>query len=77
MPAPTVPYVSIPSSDYDPDSAITVDLMTDIVENIEHLRQRMGGSLYTPDQDHTHDGVGSALIAGNVAGNLFLFYNYG
>lgn len=76
MPAPTVPYVSIPSGDYDPDSAITVTLMTSIVENIEHVRQWLGQG-YTASQAHVHDGVDSALLAGNVVGNLYNFSNYG
>lgn len=76
MPAPSVPYVSIPSSDYDPDSAITVDLMTSIVQNIEHVRQWLAGS-YTAAVDHSHDGVDSRLLAGNVAGNLFNYFQIG
>lgn len=73
MAAPSVPYVSIPGADYDPDSAITVDLMTAIVENIEHVRQWLAGS-YTAAVDHSHDGADSKLLAGNVAGNLYNFY---
>lgn len=76
MPAPSVPYVSIPAADYDPDSPITVDLMTAIVENIEHVRQWLAGG-YTASVAHTHDGVDSTLLAGNVAGNLFMYFNYG
>ncbi len=76
MPAPTVPYVTIPATDYDPDSAITVDLMTKIIENTDHVKQWLGQG-YTPSQAHSHDGVDSKLLSGNVAGNLFMFFNHG
>lgn len=76
MPAPSKNFTVIPDSDIDPDSPITTGLMTKLRDNDQHLEEWLGGD-YTAAQNHTHDGVDSALLPGNVAGTLYMFYNYG
>lgn len=76
MPAPTKNFTAVADADIDPDSPLTTGLMTGLRDRDENLRQWLGGS-YTPSIDHTHDGVDSALLTANVAGNLYMFYNYG
>lgn len=76
MPAPTKNFTVIPDSDIDPDSPVTTGLMTAIRDNAEHLEEWLGKD-YTAAANHTHDGVDSALLPGNVAGSLFNFTFYG
>lgn len=75
MPAPTVSFTVIPDSDIDPESPITETLMTAIRDDLQHLREWIGHG-FTPAQAHSHDGIDSRLLAGNVAGNLFMYINY-
>jgi hypothetical protein len=76
MPAPSKNFTVIADSDIDPDSPITTGLMTKLRDNDIHLEEWLGGS-YTAAVDHSHDGVDSALLPGNVAGGLFMFTFYG
>jgi hypothetical protein len=76
MVAPSKVFTTIADSRIDPESIIDTDLMTQLRDNDIHMNERIGGS-FTADKDHTHDGVGSALVPGNVFGTLFAYYNYG
>lgn len=76
MPAPSVAFTVIADSRIDPESIIDTDLMTDLRNNDQHLLEWLGFG-YTAAQAHTHDGVDSALLPGNVAGALFNFTFYG
>jgi hypothetical protein len=76
MTAPTKNFTAIVDADIDPESPITTGLMTALRDRDQNLAEWLGFG-YTPSQAHTHDGVDSALLAGNVAGNLYMFYNYG
>ena len=63
----TYAYISIPDTDVDPDSPLTTGLMTGIVHNLIHLREWIGKDYYAGAvENHTHDGVNSALV--NVSG---------
>lgn len=75
MPAPSVAFTVIPDSDIDPESPITTTLMTAIRDDLQHLREWIGHG-YTAAQAHSHDGIDSRLLPGNVAGNLFMYVNY-
>ena len=75
MPAPSKPFTTIADSRIDPESIIDTDLMTDFRDNDINLAEWIGFG-YTPAQAHTHDGVNSALLPGNVAANLFNFYAF-
>ena len=76
MAAPSKPFTAIVDADIDPDSPGTTTLFTAIRDRAQHNYEWIGGS-YTPAVDHSHDGVDSKLLSGNVAGNLFMFFNYG
>lgn len=76
MAAPSKPFTAITDAQIDVDSPITETLMTSLRDRDQHNYEWIGGS-YTPAVDHNHDGVNSALLSGNVAGNLYMFYNYG
>lgn len=76
MTAPTKNFTAIVDADIDPDSPLSTTLMTAYRDRDQNLKEWLGGS-YTAAVDHNHDGVNSALLAGNVAGNLFMFFNYG
>ena len=76
MPAPSKPFTAITDAQVDVDSPLTETLMTALRDRDQHNYEWIGGS-YTPAVDHNHDGVNSALLSGNVAGNLYMFYNYG
>lgn len=75
MAAPSVTFDTIPSSDYDPESPITTGLMSAIINRTQHNHEWIGYG-YTPAQAHTHDGIDSALISGNIAGNLYMHENF-
>lgn len=75
MAAPSVSFTVIPDSDIDPESPITETLMTALRDDLQHLREWIGHG-FTPAQAHSHDGIDSRLLAGNVAGNLFMYANY-
>lgn len=75
MTAPSVSFDTIPSSDYDPESPITTGLMGSIINRTQHNYEWLGYG-YTPAQAHDHDGINSALLPGNVFGNLYAFDNY-
>lgn len=76
MTAPSKNFTAIADSDIDPESPLTTTLMTAYRDRDQNLKEWLGGS-YTAAVDHSHDGVDSKLLAGNVAGNLFNFYNFG
>jgi hypothetical protein len=76
MAAPSKNFTAIVDAQIDVDSPITEPLMTAFRDRDQHLEEWLGGS-YTAAVDHDHDGVNSKLLAGNVAGNLYMFYNYG
>lgn len=76
MASPSKPFSAIVDADIDPDSPLTTTLMTAYRDRDQHNYEWIGGS-YTPAVDHNHDGVNSALLSGNVAGNIFMYYNYG
>lgn len=76
MPAPSKNFTAIVDADIDPESPLTTGLMTAYRDRDQNLKEWLGGS-YTAAVDHNHDGVNSALLSANVAGNLYLFYNYG
>ena len=76
MPAPTYNFTAIANGDIDPESPLTTTLMTAFRDRDEHLREWLGGS-YTAAIDHDHDGVNSKLMSANVAGHLYLYYNFG
>lgn len=76
MAAPSKPFTAITDAQVDVDSPLTETLMTAIRDRAQHNYEWIGGS-YTPAVDHNHDGVNSALLSGNVAGNLYMFFNYG
>lgn len=76
MTAPTKNFTAIVDADIDPDSPITTTLMTALRDRDENLRQWVGGS-YVAAVDHNHDGINSSLLSGNVAGNIFMFNNFG
>lgn len=63
MTAITESYTSIADSAVDPDSPLTTSLITALRDNIIHNREWLGAS-YTAGavQDHSHDGVDSALV---------------
>jgi len=75
MTAPTKNYTNIPDTSIDTESPIDETLMTQIRDNIENLREWLGYG-YTPSRAHSHDGVDSVQITGNIAGNLFMYQNY-
>ena len=75
MPVPSKNYSTIPDSDIDPESPITTGLMTAIRDNIVHVYEWVGYG-YVAAQAHSHDGVDSALISGNIAGNMFMFRHF-
>lgn len=76
MPAPSKNFTVIADGDIDPDSPITTGLMTKLRDNDIHLEEWLGKD-YTAATNHTHDGVDSALLPGNVAGGLFMHLYYG
>lgn len=76
MTAPSKSFTAIVDADIDPDSPITTTLMTALRDRDQNLKEWLGGS-FTASVDHSHDGVDSALLAGNVAGYLFMYYNFG
>lgn len=76
MTVPTASFTAIADGDIDPESPLTVTLMTAYRDRDENLRQWMGGS-YTAAIDHNHDGVNSTLLSGNVAGVIFLHNRMG
>ncbi|HKQ24082.1 MAG TPA: hypothetical protein VJT81_06535 [Burkholderiales bacterium] len=76
MTAPSKNFITIPDGDVDPDSPLSTGLMTKLRDNDINVAEWLGHG-YTPAQAHDHDGVNSKLIPGNVAGNLFNFYNLG
>lgn len=76
MVAPSKNFTPIVDADIDPDSPLTTTLMTAYRDRDQHLKEWLGGS-YTASVDHSHNGVDSALIAGNVAANEYNFFSYG
>jgi hypothetical protein len=72
MAAPSVSFTTIPDSDIDADSPITVTLLTSIRNNLQHLREWLGDG-YTAAKAHSHNGVDSAPLPGNAAGTLYAF----
>jgi len=76
MAEPSKSFTTIADSRIDPESIIDVDLMTDLRDNDIHNYEWIGFG-YTPAQAHTHDGVDSALLPGNVAGALYMFAHFG
>lgn len=76
MPAPSKTFTTIADSRVDPESIIDTDLMTDLRDNDIHNYEWIGFG-FTPAQAHTHDGVNSSLLPGNVAGALFNYLYMG
>ncbi|MEW6332088.1 MAG: hypothetical protein AB1560_11580 [Pseudomonadota bacterium] len=72
MPVPSKNWTNIPDSDIDPDSPITVTLMTAIRDGMVHVYEWIGYG-YTAAQAHDHDGVNSALLPSNVVAAIFNF----
>lgn len=72
MAAPSVSFTTIPDTDIDADSPITVTLLTSIRNNLVHLREWLGDG-YTAAKAHSHNGVDSAALPGNAAGTLNAF----
>lgn len=67
MPAPSKSFTVIADTDVDPDSPLTTGLMTALRDNDIHLEEWLGKD-YTAAQNHTHDGVDSALVSVSGAG---------
>lgn len=76
MTAPSKNFTAIADGDIDPESPLTVTLMTAYRDRDQHLQEWLGGS-YTASVDHGHDGVDSKVIVGNIAGPLYLLANFG
>ncbi len=76
MPAPSKPFTAIADGDIDPESPLTVTLMTAYRDRDQHLKEWLGGS-FAAAVDHDHDGTNSKLLSGNVAGALYMFYTFG
>lgn len=76
MPAPSKNFTVIADGDIDPDSPITTGLMTKLRDNDIHLEEWLGKD-YTAATNHTHDGVDSALLSGNVVGTFYNFLHFG
>jgi len=76
MTAPSKNFTAIADGDIDPESPLTTTLMTAYRDRDQNLKEWLGGS-FTAAVDHDHDGVNSKLLAGNIAGSLYLFYNFG
>jgi len=56
-------WVSIADTAVDPDSPIDAQLMTGLRDDLVHLREWLGASYFAGAvQDHSHDGVNSALV---------------
>jgi len=60
MATPTKNWTDIPDSAIDADSPLDTTLLTEIRDDLVHLREWMGLN-FTAAQDHNHDGVNSAL----------------
>jgi len=61
MAAPSKNWTDILDSQVDADSPIDTTLLTEIRDNLVHLREWLGLN-YTAAQDHNHDGVNSAPV---------------
>lgn len=75
MTAPSVSFTTIALTAVDVDSPITETLMTALRNNDIHNYEWIGYG-YTPAQAHSHDGVDSRLLPGNIFGNIFAYQNY-
>lgn len=75
MAVPSKNWSNVPDSDIDPESPITTGLMTSYRDNLVHVYEWIGYG-YVAAQAHDHDGVNSALLPGNVFGNIFAFQRY-
>lgn len=63
MPAPSKTWSSILDNQIDSDSPIDQTLLTQLRDNLIHLRDWLGGSFAAgAAMDHNHDGVNSALV---------------
>lgn len=76
MAAPSKPFTTIADGDIDPESPLTVTLMTAYRDRDQNLKEWLGGS-FTAAVDHDHDGTNSKLLVANTAGFLYLFHNLG
>lgn len=77
MPAPTKTWTTIADAAVDPDSPLDTVLITALRDDIEHVRETVyDPAIHTAAVAHTHNGVDSSLISGNVAGGLFLHQFY-
>jgi microcystin-dependent protein len=60
-------WVAIADTAVDPDSPIDAALMTGLRDDVVHLREWLGASYFAGAiQDHNHDGVNSAAVAGEI-----------
>ena len=62
MTAPTKNFTAIADAAIDSGSPLTAELMTQIRDNTSHLEEWIGKD-YTAAQNHSHNGVDSALVA--------------
>jgi len=77
MSAPSKSFTTIADAAVDPNSPLDTTLMTAIRDGLIHVRETVyDPALHTAAKAHTHNGVDSALISGNIAGALFLFQFY-
>jgi hypothetical protein len=70
MVAPSKTWTTISDAAVDPDSPLDTALITGLRDDIIHVRETVyDPALHTASVAHTHNGVDSALIAGNIAGS--------
>ncbi len=62
MAAPSKNYTMIADSQVDADSPLDATLLTQLRDNIVHLKEWLGDS-YTAAKDHDHDGTNSKEVA--------------
>ncbi|MFQ5465530.1 MAG: hypothetical protein ACE5EI_06345, partial [Thermodesulfobacteriota bacterium] len=61
MANPSKSWTDIMDSQVDAESPLDTTLMTEIRDNLVHIREWLGLT-YTPAQDHDHDGVNSKSV---------------
>ena len=77
MPAPSKAWTVIATAATDPDSPLDTTLITAIADNLTHVRETVyDPAIHTPALAHTHDGIDSVQISGNIAGALYMFRYY-
>jgi hypothetical protein len=73
MGPPSKSWTNISDAATDPDSPLDTALVTGLRDDIIHVRETVyDPALHTAAVAHTHNGTDSALISGNIAGNLYM-----